>query len=126
MNPYESEIDMAYEQGIQDADNDWEEKMATAAADEAEQDYYWYKLYRDAIETFGVESQITKCIEECAELIQALCKRDHDNTIEEIVDVEICLEQMKTIFINDAKSSVLYCDMIRYKRERLQERIDNE
>ena len=40
------------------------------------------------------------CMEECAELIQAINKKHRGkahNLVEEIADVEICLEQMKMI-----------------------------
>jgi NTP pyrophosphatase (non-canonical NTP hydrolase) len=59
-------------------------------------------IYVDAIETFGVPSQVDMLIEEMAELTQALLKwrrgrtTDMDNVNEEVVDVEICLAQLKT------------------------------
>ena len=73
-----------------------------------------------AIDTYGVENQIIKTVEELSELSQALCKflskskteSDRyivDNICEEIADVEIMLEQCKMIFyesenkINDYK-----------------------
>lgn len=73
-----------------------------------------------AINTYGVENQIIKTVEELSELSQALCKflskpyTESDRTIldniyEEIADVEIMLEQCKMIFyesedkINDYK-----------------------
>lgn len=62
-------------------------------------------------EHFGLKNRMNICIEECAELIQALCKNQRffendvtmnktlkevsDNVIEEIADVEICLKQIK-------------------------------
>ena len=50
--------------------------------------------------TNHAEMQKNQCIEECAELIQAINKkhrgREH-NIPEEIADVEICLEQLKMI-----------------------------
>lgn len=73
-----------------------------------------------AINTYGVENQIIKTVEELSELSQALCKflskpyTESDRTIldniyEEIADVDIMLEQCKMIFyesedkINDYK-----------------------
>lgn len=44
--------------------------------------------------------KVFKCIEECAELIQAINKKHRGrahNIPEEIADVEICLEQLKII-----------------------------
>lgn len=53
-----------------------------------------------ALNHFGVEKQIIKCIEELSELQKELCKQfigqgNHENIVEEIADVEIMLEQMK-------------------------------
>jgi NTP pyrophosphatase (non-canonical NTP hydrolase) len=57
--------------------------------------------YKKAIEKFGIDSQIDKLIEEMSELTQALCKfkrgKPH-NVEEEIADVEIVLNQIRTIF----------------------------
>ena len=58
------------------------------------------EVNKAAIEYYGEEVQENQCIEECAELIQAINKkhrgREH-NIPEEIADVEICLEQLKMI-----------------------------
>lgn len=78
------------------------------------------EIMQKAINTYGVENQIIKTVEELSELSQALCKflskpyTESDRTIldniyEEIADVEIMLEQCKMIFyesedkINDYK-----------------------
>ena len=58
-------------------------------------------IYKEAVETFGVNSRIDLCIEEMAELTQALCKYKRalpHNVEEEMVDVGIMLEQLKLIF----------------------------
>ena len=59
---------------------------------------------------FGAEAQTTIHMEECAELIQAISKmrrahaadRDdskaHDNLVEEMADVLICMERIKEIY----------------------------
>lgn len=77
-------------------------------------------IMQKAINTYGVENQIIKTVEELSELSQALCKflskpyTESDRTIldniyEEMADVEIMLEQCKMIFyesedkINDYK-----------------------
>lgn len=81
-----------------------------------------------AINTYGVENQMIKTVEELSELSQALCKslirlnytkekisleddlKSVDNIFEEMADVEIMLEQCKMIFyksedkINDYKN----------------------
>lgn len=61
------------------------------------------EIYKQAIETFGKDAQLKMCIEEMAELTQAICKsfRGEDNTdniVEEIADVEIMLAQIKIIY----------------------------
>jgi len=58
-------------------------------------------IYKEAVQTFGTVSRIDLCIEEMAELTQALCKYKRGlkhNIEEEMVDVEIMLEQLKLIF----------------------------
>lgn len=57
-------------------------------------------LYERAIKCFGYEAQENLCVEECAELIQAINKKHRripHNISEEIADVEITLEQLKII-----------------------------
>lgn len=67
-------------------------------------------VQNDAIETFGIESQIDECNRACAELIGALCmwKRYGDGYTEptayvtdicsRLAGVEIAIDQMKRIF----------------------------
>lgn len=53
---------------------------------------------------FGYERQKVKCMEELAELTQALAKDDVENITEEIADVEIMLAQIKYLLeINDSE-----------------------
>lgn len=57
----------------------------------------------DAIKKFGADKQKDKCIEECAELIDALIKNRNgrcsdDDVISEIADVRIMVEQMTIIY----------------------------
>ena len=58
---------------------------------------------------YGEEIQSTVCMEECAELIQAISKAkrgkiNRDNMIEEIADVLICIEMLKQMYmISDEK-----------------------
>ena len=67
------------------------------------------KILQNAIDTYGTKAQIMQCIEEMAELIQAINKYFRANTeeemakayisvIEEISDVQIMLEQMRIVF----------------------------
>ena len=58
------------------------------------------EIHKAAIEYYSAEMQENQCIEECAELIQAINKKHRGrahNIPEEIADVEICLEQLKII-----------------------------
>ena len=71
-------------------------------------------------EHYGVYSQQIKTIEECSELIQAICKCENKNTIiDEIADVEIMINQLKIIF--DCFGEVE--ERIEYKINRQLERI---
>ena len=52
---------------------------------------------------YGRASQSTVCMEECAELIQAISKAkrgklDADNLTEEMADVLICIEMLKQLY----------------------------
>ena len=56
-----------------------------------------------SIEHYGKDVQSTVCMEECAELIQAISKEkrgksDKDHLAEEIADVIICIEMLKQIY----------------------------
>ena len=74
------------------------------------------EILKAAIKTFGAEHQENMCIEECAELIQAINKKHRGqphNIPEEIADVEIMLEQLKLI-------NCCRADVERKKQEKLQ------
>ena len=66
-------------------------------------------IIADSIQHYGRNNQSTVCMEECAELIQAVSKAkrgkiDRDNMIEEIADVLICIEMLKQMYmISDEK-----------------------
>ena len=67
------------------------------------------KILKAALDTWGINMQKIICMEECAELIQALAKSmrpsreenlemkvfDLRNIAEEIADVELCISQLK-------------------------------
>ena len=65
------------------------------------------EILKKAIQTYGEEAQEKVAIEECSELIQAICHkhrgREH-NIAEEIADVKIMLEQLE--LINDCSKQV--------------------
>lgn len=84
-----------------------------------------------AINTYGVENQIIKTVEELSELSQALCKflskpyTESDRTIldniyEEIADVEIMLEQCKMMFQCDKEVSAWKQDKIKRLERRFE------
>ena len=71
-------------------------------------------------EYYGLDNQLNKTIEECAELIQALVKLEsRENTIEEIADVQIMLKQM--LYLLDCEKEVE--KVMEYKINRQLERI---
>ena len=76
-----------------------------------------------AVETFGPQSQIDMAIEECAELINALCKLRRErvgafDVVTEIADVQIMCEQLSYMF---GEQNV--ADERKRKIERLQKRL---
>ena len=83
--------------------------------------------YAEAVRTYGKQSQIVLAMEEMSELTKELSKnlRGRNNTIalaEEIADVEIMLEQLKTIYRNRA-----LVDRVRAKKLiRLSDRITGD
>lgn len=59
-----------------------------------------HEILTTAIRTYGEKEQEQVAIEECSELIQAICHKHRGreyNIAEEIADVEIMLEQLKII-----------------------------
>lgn len=62
------------------------------------------KIIIKSIQHYGKNNQSTVCMEECAELIQAISKAkrgkiNRDNMIEEIADVLICIEMLKQMYM---------------------------
>ena len=60
-------------------------------------------VIKKSIEHYGKDVQSTICMEECAELIQAISKEkrgksDKCNLAEEMADVIICIEMLKQIY----------------------------
>lgn len=57
------------------------------------------ELFQNAIEKFGIDAQKKMCVEECAELINALAKESRgrsskNDIITELADVSIMVDQM--------------------------------
>lgn len=82
-------------------------------------------IIAESILRYGKNNQSTVCMEECAELIQAISKAkrgriNRDNMIEEIADVLICIEMLKQMYmISDEKIN----KWIKKKQAREAERI---
>ena len=75
-------------------------------------------LYQKVIELWGVEAQIRQAIEECAEMITALCHKDRgkvhwEDVAKEIADVEIMCSQLREIIgseiVDQCKKEQLAC-----------------
>lgn len=61
------------------------------------------EIYQEAVDLWGIGSQIIKMIEEMSELTAELCYELYDRgsveaIMEELADVEIMLEQLKVVF----------------------------
>lgn len=98
------------------------------------------EIMQKAINTYGLENQMIKTVEELSELSQALCKsivrlnytkektsleddlKSVDNIFEEMADVEIMLEQCKIMFQCDKEVSTWKHKKI----ERLERRLEGE
>ena len=77
-----------------------------------------HDLLKKAIDKWGYDRQMYKAIEECAELIKAICKYDVENVLEECADVLIMCEQIKIMFGAEKVE-----EMIEYKLKRLEVRL---
>lgn len=79
-----------------------------------------WRVMKSAIIMFGKEKLRLMCIEECAELINALAKetRDqvtNDQIIDEIADVMIMCKQMAIIYGNDEVNNRITSKFTRLK-----------
>jgi hypothetical protein len=89
------------------------------------------KLCKDAIALWGKETQLDMAIEECAELINAIVKHRRNRAsgneiIEEAVDVEFMLQQIRVMFdypIKVLQDETVWDDLSKQKRVRLKEMI---
>lgn len=63
-----------------------------------------HSIWHESVERFGKETQSVVCMEECAELVQAISKRlrgkpdPDDNLTEEMADVTICLGLLQDMY----------------------------
>ena len=90
------------------------------------------EVCKECVKKYGVDSQINVAIEEMSELTKALCKWKRatlpadtmvlrDDVMEELVDVIIMTEQLKTMFSVSNEEMEAY---IRVKINRQKERMD--
>lgn len=73
---------------------------------------------------YGLEHQKRKLVEEMAELTQDIMKGK--DIVEELIDVEIVLEQLKFLLMEDDEVKEGYTDMREFKIERQLERMKEE
>jgi NTP pyrophosphatase (non-canonical NTP hydrolase) len=83
-------------------------------------------ILHSAIIQHGTKKQILKAIEELSELTRELAReltdeRNHENTIDEIADVEIMIRQVKMILGKNTETKVN--ERIDFKIGRLDERL---
>lgn len=84
------------------------------------------EIYQRVCDTYGVDAQLTKAIEELSELIKEICKDKSgegksDQIAEEVADVEIMCEQLR--FIYDFDKAV--DKWKEYKLKRLAKRLED-
>ena len=86
------------------------------------------EIIKNSIKHYGVDAQSTVCMEECAELIQAISKEkrgkhDYIHLSEEIADVLICISMLQAMYhVNDRDIQ----RWIEYKQERIVERMKHD
>lgn len=82
-------------------------------------------VVKKSIEHYGADLQTVVCMEECAELIQAISKMkrgkdNRDNLIEEVADVMICIEILKQVYgISDNEIQNYVCQKQNRSIERM-------
>lgn len=84
-------------------------------------------VYNKVKQVYGIDAQVTKAVEELAELQKELCKfilddGNMEHITEEMADVEIMIEQLKLIFGNKREVKVVK----KAKIQRLNDRLDEE
>ena len=90
-------------------------------------DPHQIKILHGALNAFGLDNQVTKAIEELAELIKELClfkagsarDRKRHNVEEELADAIIMIEQMLIVFNQYDEVT----RQVRYKMNRLEARL---
>lgn len=85
------------------------------------------ELCKDAVDLWGYQSQEDMCVEECNELIHSILKHRRGKAtvkdiLEEIVDVQIMLVQMRIILNDEPK----FWEIFNQKLDRLKNKTDVE
>ena len=86
------------------------------------------EIIKNSIKHYGVDAQSTVCMEECAELIQAISKEkrgkhDYKHLAEEIADVLICISMLQDMYEIDGSDIQLWIDL---KQKRIVERMKQD
>ena len=86
------------------------------------------EIVKDSIEHYGIDAQSTVCMEECAELIQAISKEkrgkhDYKHLAEEMADVLICISMLQDMYEIDSSDIQLWIDL---KQKRIVERMKQD
>ena len=82
-------------------------------------------IVQNSIKHYGSDLQTTVCMEECAELIQAISKMkrvkdNRNNLIGEVADVMICIEILKQVYgISDNEIQNYVCQKQNRSIERM-------
>lgn len=78
----------------------------------------------EILQHYGIMAQRRQLVEECAELIQAVCKLERRldaaalyNFIEELADVEIMVEQMKQTLTDRERDTLLRVENAKINRQ---------
>lgn len=87
------------------------------------------QVYVALAKAYGEDAQQDMCVEECSELIKAICKfrrnpsaENYKEMIGEIADVEIMVEQMRLMFDRDGLVNLIK----KQKLERVVKRMDKD
>ena len=88
-----------------------------------------YLICKEAVNVYGAASQIGMFVEEIGEVLQAINKLSrktdeerYDNLVEELVDLQIMLVQMRIVYHIPDK---LWDEMMDKKKRRLRQRLDD-
>ena len=86
------------------------------------------EIIKNSIKHYGVDAQSTVCMEECAELIQAISKEkrgkhDYKHLAEEIADVLICISMLQDMYEINSSDIQLWINL---KQKRIVERMKQD